>query len=634
MTITKTLEHKYFPLAIAIIAFSVSLPTIKNGLMLDDLIHRTVLVNPDRLPQEIYKTGLTPEVPGRLSSALFDTFGFIRDNHFADKAKEYGSLPWWTPKDFKASMWRPISSFTHWLDYRLFPDSPMLMHIHHLMWFSLAIFLIAVLYRRLIGPTWVAAFAAILFLIDENNIFPVMFNAHRNAFIALVFGLLCTLCHHHWRKNNSAAAGIAAPFFLLLSLLSAEAGIATFAFVLAYALFLEKSPTRKRIATILPAVCTIIFWRLIYNYLGYGVVGLGQYVDPVNEPVRFILNTVNRLPIMLFGLFSPMPPDFVSSLSPEIKTWFVIICTICLFVILAVMIPILRKKPLIGFLIFATAFAVIPFCACFPSARNLLFASVPGFALIAVFITDVFKKAPYLPKTLFYKTAIWLVCISLFLTHLPVAALGRTVNSKLAKTIMSSIGTPKSFSENITKNKSLVVINTPCALGLAFIPFYQAYEKQELPNSIRALAPAFTTLVVKRTNENTLVFSSKQGNIFSCDDIGPMHTAHILKCFNDLFVNRNTEFQAGQILTLPKLTVTILSVSEKSMPTELQFTFDVPLEDDSLVFYRYNWRKGSHFEFEIPAIGQSVEVAGPPYARLSDAIKFIKWQITRPAPED
>jgi hypothetical protein len=141
--------------------------------MLDDLIHRSILIDPDRLPQEIYKTGLTPGKSGKLSTAFFGLFAFCSGQQLTDKAREYGTLPWWTPKNMKASMWRPISSLSHWFDYRLFPDSPALMHIHHLVWFSAVIFLITVFYRRLIGPSWIAALAVTMFIIDENNVLPV-----------------------------------------------------------------------------------------------------------------------------------------------------------------------------------------------------------------------------------------------------------------------------------------------------------------------------------------------------------------------------------------------------------------------------------------------------------------------------
>lgn len=627
--IRKALEYKYFPLAIALIAFLVSLPTIKTGLMLDDLIHRSMLVGPDRLPREIYRTGLTPGKPGKLSTAIFDLFVFCGDQQQTDRGREYGTLPWRTPKKFKASLWRPLTGFSHWLDYRLFPDSPPLMHVHSLLWFSAVIFLIAVFYRRLLGPTWVAALAVILYLIDENNTFPVMFNAHRNSLIALVFGLLCALAHHNWRKNSSLIAAVAAPVFLLLSLLSAEAGIATFAFILAYAIALEEGPIAKRAATIIPAVCTIILWRLVYNALGYGVDNIGIYVDPLNEPACYTLALLERLPIMLLGIFSAIPADYVSSLSPPAKIWFMIIVFILLLFLLLAMLPLLRKNKLALYFCLATIFAVIPFCACFPSSRNLLFASIPGFALIAVFITDVFKKASYLPKSLLYRIAIWLICISLFLTHLPGALLGKTIGSKVMISMLPGLGAPKNVAETVSKDQTLVFVNSPCVLSMAFLPFEQAYRGRDIPQSIKVLAPAFRTLEVQRPDEKTLIIKAKEGNLFSCGDIGPMHIAYMFKLFNDLFQDEKSVFRNGDKFILPQLTVTVARVDKNAMPTELSFVFSVPLEDNSLSFYQYDWHSLSYKPFEAPAVGQAVELPGPRYTPLSGAIKFVKRQITK-----
>jgi hypothetical protein len=150
--IRKIFENKHFPLAIAITAFLVTSHTIKYGLMLDDLNQRTTLIDADRVPENLYKTGMVPEKPGTLSAAIFEQFGFSRHESRMDALRDYGILPWWTPKGIKVAIWRPLTSFTHWLDYRLFPDSPELMHVHHLLWFSAVIFLIAVFCRSCYIP--------------------------------------------------------------------------------------------------------------------------------------------------------------------------------------------------------------------------------------------------------------------------------------------------------------------------------------------------------------------------------------------------------------------------------------------------------------------------------------------------
>ncbi|GAI85748.1 unnamed protein product, partial [marine sediment metagenome] len=102
-------------------------PALNKGLILDDLIHRIILVEPSKIPEGLYETGMIQQNPGDLSTALFNLFGFSRNLQDIKKCKDYGIWPWWTDVNMKGSLWRPLSSFTHWLDYQLFPDSPALM---------------------------------------------------------------------------------------------------------------------------------------------------------------------------------------------------------------------------------------------------------------------------------------------------------------------------------------------------------------------------------------------------------------------------------------------------------------------------------------------------------------------------
>src|SRR6185369_12241482 len=99
---------------------------------------------------------------------------------------------WWTSRAWRAALWRPLTAFTHWLDYRLYPKTPWLMHAHNIAWFAVAAFLTATMYRRIaftttavdssdmnsgelrgIGPAMSAAgLAACLWLLDKNTYFP------------------------------------------------------------------------------------------------------------------------------------------------------------------------------------------------------------------------------------------------------------------------------------------------------------------------------------------------------------------------------------------------------------------------------------------------------------------------------
>ena len=180
------LEQRHLPAALAIGAIVVMLPALKLGLIADDLPQRAVELRPDQLPLRMQETG-NPADSGSFSTVLFDLFGFSRNPQCLALMKNYGTLPWWTPDDLRLSLCRPVAALTHWLDYRLFPDSPVLMHAENIAWFAAVVFVLTMVYRKLMGTGWAAGLAALLFLLDGNTYFPVAFVANRGYFLGAFF---------------------------------------------------------------------------------------------------------------------------------------------------------------------------------------------------------------------------------------------------------------------------------------------------------------------------------------------------------------------------------------------------------------------------------------------------------------
>src|SRR5271168_4159769 len=79
------------------------------------------------------------------------------------RVMDLGLFPWWTDPGLKAEFLQALTVLTHRLDYALWPDSPALMHAHSLFWLGTAVFAVACFYRRMLGSTWVAGVAALLF---------------------------------------------------------------------------------------------------------------------------------------------------------------------------------------------------------------------------------------------------------------------------------------------------------------------------------------------------------------------------------------------------------------------------------------------------------------------------------------
>ncbi len=627
--IKSALEHRCFPAALAFFAFVIMLPALYEGLMMDDLIHRAILISPSQLPEQLLNTGMVPKNSGSLKAAMFNQFGFSRDSQDIEKAKDYGVLPWWTSDNIKASLWRPLSSFTYWLDYQLFPDSPALMHAHSILWFSAAIFLITLFYRRLMGITWVAGFAAVLYLLDENNYTPAMFIANRHAWVVIFFSMLCILFHDRWRKNNSLTAAVFAQVFLLASLLSGEAGITTFAFLFAYALMLEKSHWRRRILSLVPAIIVIVLWRITYNALGYGISGSSLYLDPVSNPLLYASALLKRVPLMLMGQLGCILPDLAFFLRDSARIKLLFIAAVFLVLLFIIFLPLLRKSHLARFWFTAMVLSTLPFCATVPSARNLYFVAIPAFGLVAQFVAGLFTKENWIPRSRFRRDFAWAVCIILILVHIPMAAAGRIITPRMTSFIMSIMN----YSDRIKstpgiEKKDVVIINAPSPLSMAFTPFTKSYQGEPLPKSIRCLVPSFRPLEVFRVDESTLLIKAQSGNLFTPEQSSPMHLVYFYKMFNDLFRSDELTFHVGDIVELSRLTIEIVSVDDKSMPTEVLFTFEVPLNDPSLHLLQFYWGYGTYLSFKIPPVGETVQIPGPPIAHLEDVTDFITASLT------
>ena len=268
-------SHRLFPLAVAVVAVALVLPSLSAGLLVDDYHHRLLFTGSDS--------------PARLLDSPMDLFAFFDgDPERLQQLKDLGMIPWWTGNGVKAAFWRPLSSLTHWLDYLLWPDTPALMHAQSILWYGLLVLVLARFYRRVAPTAACAAIAALLFAFDDAHGTPVGFLANRNALIAATFGVLALTAHNRYRQNDSRPALVWAILLLAASLLSAEAGIATMAYLISYALFIDRGPWKRRFHSMLPYIALVVLWRLLWNGLGYGIENIGLYVDPLGEPGRYL----------------------------------------------------------------------------------------------------------------------------------------------------------------------------------------------------------------------------------------------------------------------------------------------------------------------------------------------------------
>ena len=574
----------------------------------------------------MHETG-NPADSGSLSTVLRDLF-FNRNPQDMALMKNYGMLPWWTPDNLRLGLWRPVTAFTHWLDYRLFPDSSMLMHAHNIAWFAAIVFLLTTVYRKLMGTGWVAGFAALLFLLDSNTYFPVMYVANRGFMLSLFFGLLCLYEHHQWRSTKSRSGLVLSVLFLALSLFTDEGGASTFAFILAYALVLEPGSFRNRALTVLPSVLVIIVWRTIYEALGFGVRNVGLYIDPAHEPLQFARVVIPRAMVLLGGQLTGVTPDFLFAVNPLLQPKVTAFFCVAVVAALVVFLPWMRRDKTSAFWFAVMILAAIPAATVMPMSKNLGFVAVGAYGLIASFVAGLITRPSppsfrmpdsgamnRLPEWLTYRILAWIACVLLILAHVPGAIAGRVIVVKAAAHVLNGMNSLGDVGDwpNI-ENENVIVVNPPCVLALAYAPSYKAYHHQPLPKTMRTLVPGLTSFDVERTDDKTLVIQSRAPDIFFCDNVGPIRGAYACRAFN-LLVGK-PKCKKSERYDLDGLTVVVLELDVSGLPSRVAFQFNTSLDSPDFHWLRFDLRMAlvssqPYQPFKIPAIGQSVTLSGP-----------------------
>jgi len=607
--LNRFLSHRHLPAVFAIGAVMTMLPALKLGLIADDLPQRMIELRPDQLPPRMHETGMLPADSGSFSTILFDLFGFSRNPQDLVLMKNYGVMPWWTSDDLKLSLCRPVAALTHWLDYRLFPDSPALMHAHNIAWFAGVVFLVTVVYRKLMGAGWAAGLAALLFLLDSNTYFPAAFVANRGYFLSLFFSLLCLYEHHQWRSTKSRPAMLLSGLFLELSLFSEESGASTFAFILAYALVLEPGSFRNRALTILPSVVVITAWQIIYMLSGYGLRHVEIYIDPAQAPYHFVRELIPRDMVLLGSQLTSMPPEFLFMLKPSLHPIVIAVYGVFAAAVLAIFLPLVFRDKITAFWFTAMILAVIPEAVLVPLSKNFGFIAIGAFGLIASFVAGVVTRSSRLPEWKSYRILAWITCVLLILVHGPIAMAKRIAVVKAGTVAFAWAGRVSPVWPNI-ENENVIIINHPIPLESLYVPSYTAYHHQSLPRTLRVLVPACTSFDVKRTDDKTLVIQSHGSNIFSCDDVGPAHLAYALSACDRLL---QTDFKCKKSdrYHLGDLTVEVLESDAAGLPSRVAFHFETSLGSPDFRWLWFDWRTSSSKPFKVPAVGRSVTLSGP-----------------------
>jgi len=577
------LTHPRLGVHLAILAVVLSLPALWFGWQLDDHTYRFVLMG-----------------EGDREVTPFQAFTLLKgDPEVNRELIDRGFLPWWTQERFRIAFFRYVTVLTMWLDYRLWPESPALMHAHSLLWFAMLAAAGVAFYRQLFGPTAAAGLAALLYVVDDARAVPAVWLANRNALTAALFGVLCLWAHDRWRRGAWKPGALLGPLCLGLALASGEMGVGTVAYLMAHALVLDRSTPARRLAALAPHGAVLAIWIGLYRALGYGVEGSALYLDPVGSPLAYIRTLPHRAAFELLGQWSPIPADAGAFLSGDAQRVLWIGALVGLAIMACALAPLLRRDPLARFWGLGMVLSLAPIAATFPSNRLLMFVGLGGMGLLAQFLDGSFRTAEWLPRARPVRECVRGLAWALVVTHLLIGPLGLVLGSVTARALGESEKAAVATipADPAIAGQDLVVVNAPdFLLYVVHIPTLKHHAGQPYAPRSRALAPTPVPLVVERLDDRTLDIRM-DGGLFA----GPL---------SGLFRDGRHPLRTGDRVELRGLTVTVLEATSDGDVLEARFEFSVPLEHSSLRWVR--WDDGGYVPFTPPPVGRSV---GLPSAR-------------------
>lgn len=601
------IASRYWIVIVLVAAILLYIPFLSAGFFQDDYGFRL-----NFSPEAYEKLGATTEI---FQNDPLNLYGFSWDteSRFA-LSRERGMVPWWASEDIKTNFFRPISSLTLALDYSLWPDAPMVMHLHSLLWFGLLILLAYQLYKSISGSVVVAGISILLLVVDDVFAGPVGWISNRHALIAMVFAVLCVWLYHQGVSKQKWPTIAVSYGVYLLALLASEMGLVTFAYLFAYMLALDRDKWTVRIGRIVPFVLITVVWRLVYTALGYGAIGTLLYIDPILNPADFLVQLLIRVPVLLFSAFGlPVVEAFIA-FSPQGAATLAVVSLIPLGLLALVTYPILKAHRTSAFWVIGLLAAVIPLVTGIPQNRILAPVSLGVMGFAGQFLVDVATMKKPSPLNSFQVILLRLATPILVLLHfivspiLVISSPATTRASAEAQAQVVEFGSDPELAEQY-----LYVINPPGEMIYIAGLMQRLFTDEPIPARINYLSSGFTPVRIERVDERTIIVTPEDGYTplpgTIIDETTGMatefHMENVYRALDENFYNPRNPMQVGQVVTLSDVTIEVTEMTDDGRIAQAKFTFAQPLEDERYVWLLWDEVTSTYERVQMPPVGET-----------------------------
>jgi hypothetical protein len=594
-------------LAVAILLYS---PFLFSGFFQDDYGFR-LQFSPD-----VYENHNIPkEIMGIMQNSPLNLYGFSWDAsarfHFE---QDRGFLPWWASDQIKTNFFRPLSSLTLALDFSLWPDTPLLIHLHSLLWFCLLIVLTYGLYRNLSGSVLVAGTSILLLVLNNVMSGPVGWISNRHALVAMVFCVLCVWLFHQSVVKKKWQYRVSAWGVYALALLASEMGLVTFAYLFAYALVLDRDTWLARAKRIVPFVLMTVVWRLVYTGLGYGATGTLLYIDPILNPVDFVEQMLTRMPLLVFSALGLPLADALIAFSPQATRVVALITLVPLGLLAWAVYPALKTHRTSAFWLIGLLCAVVPLVAGIPQSRNLGLVSLGVMGLAGQLFVDVAKAKKPGILTIFQRLFLKLtipVLLFLFLVISPLIVISTPYTTQTSAETQASAADFGSASE--LTEQHVYVINPPGTMSFMAGLFQRLFTDKPFPASINYLTSGFSPVQIERVDARTIIVTPQGGYTPLPGPIADKKTGmvsdfgleNVYRALDGFQYNPRNPMHVGQRVNLSEVTVEVAAMTGDGRIAKVKFSFAHPLEENLYVWLWWNAATSAYERVQMPVVGES-----------------------------
>ena len=492
--------------------------------------------------------------------SLFNLFSFVDDNpQRRQLLQNHSLLPWWAGEQFSWKFWRPVTELSLYADY-VWLRYPPLMHLHSIAWYLALIVLLHRLFCTLFSCQRTALLASALFALNGAHGMLVGWLCSRSPLLACFFAVLTLLLHRRAITAGQPLLQLAALACLALSLLSAEIGLSTTAWLFAWAMFIDRRRLLARLLSLLPYAVLVIVWWSVYKSAGFGVSGSNDfYLEPLSQPAAYLQQLAGHMPTLLFSQWLAIPSDLLGQ-GPAASV--AISGGLASLGLLWLLYRHARQPRLLLFFACGALLSMFPLASTALQDRNVVFVSLGFAGILALAISQLWQSLQQHGSSLRSSALAGLLALHFVLSPLVLLVMEKSP-SWLAEPALR-----RAAALDYLPQQPLVIIGAP-AMEVAYLAPSLLYLNGSMPVRLWNLVGNQQDFHIALVDDYTLQLSSSEGLISRPEQF-----------VRDLALE---PFQAGDRIDLDGLQIDILAVNTAGQPLQLAYRFARPLAGQQLV---------------------------------------------------